>query len=50
VTQVWEERQKRRYQRIALEVEVLIVTNGVSGEHDTLKGAIAAHQHTFGKP
>jgi len=27
-TQLWEERQKRRYQRIALEVEVLIVTNG----------------------
>ena len=28
MTQLWEERQKRRYQRIALEVEVLIVTNG----------------------
>jgi len=28
VTQLWEERQKRRYQRIALEVEVLVVTNG----------------------
>jgi hypothetical protein len=21
-----------------------------SGEHDTLKAAIAAHQHTFGEP
>lgn len=28
MTQLWEERQKRRHQRIPLEVEVLIVTNG----------------------
>ncbi len=28
MTQLWEESQKRRHQRIALEVEVLIVTNG----------------------
>ena len=28
MTQLWEERQKRRHQRIELEVEVLIVTNG----------------------
>jgi hypothetical protein len=28
VTQLWKESQKRRHQRIALEVEVLVVTNG----------------------
>jgi c-di-GMP-binding flagellar brake protein YcgR len=28
VTQLWEASQKRRYQRIALEVEVIVVTNG----------------------
>ena len=28
MTQLWEESQERRHQRIALEVEVLIVTNG----------------------
>ncbi len=28
MTQLWEERQKRRHQRIALEVDVLVVTNG----------------------
>ena len=28
MTQLWKERQKRRHQRIALEVEVLVATNG----------------------
>lgn len=28
MTQLWEKRQKRRHQRIAMEVEVLVVTNG----------------------
>lgn len=28
MTQLWEEKQRRRHQRIALEVEVLVVTSG----------------------